>query len=341
MPAERPIFVVGAPRSGTTLLRYMLCSHPRIYIPPESNFIPRFFRDRPSAPLQRQRAVGALRGILTYRMFFKDWRGQRPDPSTFVDGLPDLSPATFLDALYGAYARQHGAERWGDKSPIFTTHVDLISEIFPTAQFVHLIRDGRDVALSMTKAYRESRFFYMDVCFAARTWKRRVRRARASGSRLGPGRYYEVRYEHLTADPEAELRGICEFLGETYAPAMVQPHQTAARSYHSTGIHAATRQPLTTASAGRWRKDMPEADQRLFQAVAGDLLAELGYGTVDLGNMPLTERARCAGLVARCAAFEAGGRVLQSVGVFHPAELSKGVADTSRRVLHAAGARRG
>ncbi len=198
--AERPIFVVGAQRSGTTMLRYMLCGHPRIYIPPESTFIHRFFPGRSRVPMQRHEAIDTLNAILSYRDFFMDWQANRPDPATFVDSLPDLLPATFLDSLYCQYARQFGAERWGDKTPIYTDYIDLIAEIFPTAQFIHIIRDGRDAALSMMKAYQTAtRFFYIDIYYAVRIWKRRIRKARTSGARLGADRYYEVRYEQLIA----------------------------------------------------------------------------------------------------------------------------------------------
>jgi hypothetical protein len=319
--AERPIFVVGAMRSGTTLLRYMLCSHPRIYIPPESTFIPRFFQGRSRAPMKRQQAIDTLNAILSYRPFFKDWQGKRPDPATFVDGLPDLTPATFLDALYRQYACQFGAERWGDKTPIYTSYMDLIAEIFPTAQFIHIIRDGRDVALSMMKAYQTARFFYMDIYYAARIWKQHIRKARASAARLGADRYYELRYEQLAANPEALLREICDFLGEAYVPAMVEPHREAREHYHSQGIHAATQQPVTTKSSGRWRREMSKADQQLFQAGAGDLLDELGYGMVGLGKISLTEKARYAGLRTKYTVVETSRRALQAAGVSHPTSL--------------------
>jgi hypothetical protein len=325
MAVERPIFVVGAQRSGTTLLRYILCSHPRLYIPPESNFIPRFFQRRPRAPMQRQQAIDTLNGILTYRMFFRDWREDRPVPAAFVDSLPDATPATFLDALYSQYACRFGAERWGDKSPIYTVHLDLLAEIFPMAQFIHIIRDGRDVALSMMKAYQHARFFYVDIYFAAQSWKRRVHAASSAGRRLGAGRYLELRYEQLTANPEAMIREICEFLGEDYQPAMAEPDQEARAHHHSQGIHRATRQPLTTTSVGRWRTEMSQIDQRLFQTAAGDLLTELGYELASLGRMTWAERMRYGRLQVKYTAIEAGRRALQAAGVFHPTSLIAGL----------------
>ncbi|MDH3683347.1 MAG: sulfotransferase [Acidimicrobiia bacterium] len=321
-PEERPIIVIGAPRSGTTMFRYMLSAHPRLYVPPESNFIPRFFDD--DRPLSPDRAQQAVKGILEYKVFFRDWLDPFPDPHDFVSGLADLRPRSILDGLFGTYARQHGAVRWGDKSPIYTSHVEELSRVLPTAQFVHIIRDGRDVALSMMRAYQGRRFFYVDLGFAARSWRRRVTAARRSGSRLGRDRYLELTYEALTSDPEAVLQDVCDFLGEEFAPEMTAPQNVARQHYHSRKIHAATAQPLTTASSRRWLHEMPERDQRLFDALAGDLLAELGYPVDPSGALTFSDRLQLARLTSKYAVVEAGRRSLRRLGVFHPARLLAG-----------------
>jgi len=321
---ERPIFVIGAQRSGTTLLRYMLCGHPRIYIPPESNFIPRFFRRFPHLPMTREQAVQTARSVFGYQMFFEDWRGERPDSKIFVDSLRDLTPASFLDSLYTQYAAQHRAERWGDKSPIYAECMDLLAEMFPRAQFVHIIRDGRDVALSMLQAYRERRFFYVDLYYAAQTWKRRVSKARTSGQKLGPDRYYELRYEKLTAETETVLRGICRFLGEVYTPAMCESQRVAVEHYHSTGIHVATREPPTTRSVGRWRTEMKPCDQRLVQTVAGEMLKELAYDHTPGIRLDFGEKLRYSRLRTKYGVVSSARHVLKSVGLFHPTWLLSG-----------------
>lgn len=318
---ERPIFIVGAPRSGTTLLRYVLSSHPRIYIPPESNFIPRLLGHRPGRELTRKEAVRTVEIIRTYDTFFKDWRGDSLDPTAFVEDLSDLRPASVVHALFSDYAHQYGAPRWGDKSPIYTMHVEGIARAFPTSQFIHIIRDGRDVALSMQRTYRGPRFFYVDPYYAARSWKARVRRASSSGARLGPSRYFEIRYEDLTANPEALIRQMCDFLGEAYEPAMTTPNREAARHYHSKDIHAATREPLTTTRSGRWRRELSVMDQRLVQLVAGDQLGALGYEIASLGSMSSGERMRLAALWGKYMSIQAVRRVLQAVGVFHPTSV--------------------
>ena len=334
-PPVRPIFVVGAPRSGTTLLRFMLSGHSRIYIPPESNFIPRFFQRRPGLPMTHSRAVQIMRSLRDYRMFFRDWCGPRPDPEVFVNGLPNLFPATLLDRLYGDYARQYGASRWGDKSPNHTCQMDLLASLFPGAQFIHIIRDARDVALSMREAYRGLRFFYMDAYYEARSWKERVSKARASGTRLGPGRYFEVRFMNITTEPELYLRQICDFLGETYEPSMSQPQKVAIARHHSNGIHASTRHAPNARHVGHWRWDMAPTDIRLFQAVLADLLKDLNYDILDLGPMPLREHLRHAALHAKYTLIDIARRATQAAGVFHPTRILSRFLKNPRRIQKA------
>jgi hypothetical protein len=318
LPEVRPVFIVGVHRSGTTLLRYMLSSHSRLYIPPESDFISNYFLRNPTGELSKKQIARMLHDVFEHYRFVKEWKGDPPDPNQFVCSLPGRTPASFLDALYSAYARQYGAERWGDKTPIYASYIDLIHEIFPEAQFLHIIRDGRDAALSMLDKYEHDEF-HVDIFFAARNWVRRIRSAQRAGSRIGPKLYYELRYENLIDDPERELRAICDFLGESYEPTMIAYHQTAReRIPADSHFFSNVRNPLSPKRVGRWQQEMPVADQRLVQFVAGKLLTELGYGVIDLGPMSIAELARMAALACKYAMLQVGRRVLQAFGLFPP-----------------------
>jgi hypothetical protein len=314
---ERPLFVIGVHRSGTTLLRYMLSSHPRIYIPPESDFIPRFFGRHPTARMNRQAATHILRTIFESYRFVREWQGPPPEPGSFVDHLPDLTPAAFLDTLYQHYAKQHGAERWGDKTPIYTSYMDLLLQIFPSAQFIHIIRDGRDVALSMIDKWGAQKG-HIDLYFAAHTWQRRLRQALESASRLGSDQYMELRYEALVHDPEPYVRAMCAFVGESYVPEMTEPHRLGQRRIEPGSFHAAVREPPSPDQVSRWRREMSLSDQRICRVVAGEMLQELGYETPELGDMTAAERSRLAGLAAKYAVLQTGRTVLQALGLFHP-----------------------
>lgn len=316
-PSNDPLFIIGVHRSGTTLLRYMLSSSPRIYIPPESDFIPRFFLHNPTGPLTENDVANILQIIFNQYRFAKEWRDDPPDAETILREMDAPTPAAFLDALYSMYARQYGAVRWGDKTPIYASYVDLIHQIFPQARFVHLIRDGRDAALSMLEKWSQKEI-HVDVYFAARNWVRRIRAAQAAGKRLGPDRYHELYYEDLVRVPEQELRQLCHFLAEPYAPEMVEQQRLARKQLPSGGFHEPVRHPPTEARIGRWRQKMRPTDVRLVQAVAGDLLQALGYELAPVGPMPPAERARQAALAVKYTVLQAGRRVLQAAGVMPP-----------------------
>lgn len=317
-PADSPFFIVGVHRSGTTLLRYMLSSHSRLYIPPESDFIPRFFLRNPGGELSEERIAHLLEVVFTRYRFVEEWEGDPPDARAFIEALPARTPAAFLDRLYRTYARQNGAERWGDKTPIYASYLDLIHRIFPRAKTLHIIRDPCDAALSMLDKYERDEF-HVDIFFAARNWVRRIRKAQRSGARLGPELYYELHYEDLVKNPEQELRAVCDFLGEVYEPGMLEHHRLASdRVPADSHFFDTVRSPLTRQRIGQGRQRMSLPDQRLIQRVCGRTQAALGYELADLGRMSAWEAARLVTLAAKYGILQAGRRVLQALGLVPP-----------------------
>lgn len=310
-----PFFVVGAHRSGTTLLRLMLSSHPRLYLPPESEFIPAFFDRSPSRTLDRTESRRILGKIFQLR-FVREWRGAPPDIDDLVPEGETITPARLVDALFTAYAWQHGAARWADKTPTYTSHIDLLHCIFPRARFIHLIRDGRDVALSVLDTW--GRRAHVDLVFAARTWKRRTTDARRSAGRLPPELMIELRYEDLVVDPEPQLRRICRFLDEDYHPKMLQFHLTAEETILEGGFHDAVRHPLSTKRIDRWRKEMAPSDLRVFEAIAGSTLTALGYEGASHQAPSAAEKLRILALSSKYLVYRIARRFAERLGVRMP-----------------------
>jgi Sulfotransferase family len=327
--STRPIFVVGAVRSGTTLVRYMLCSHPRIYLTPESNFIPRFFGSRPTGELSAATADRIFAGIAEYKPFWRDWEGAPPDWRDVVKPNTTLTAGSLLSGLYGAYAQQYGAPRWGDKTPGYVAHLELLSRIFPRCQFIHVMRDARDAVTSQLETYRGRRFFYMDPYYAARTWNEQLRAGMRFGRSLPRGRYHEVRYEDVTSTPEPVLRQLCAFLDEDYDANMASPYLEARRHHHSQGIHRSVRKPVSTGSVGRWRRDLAAEDQRVVQPLVSALLRELGYPVEDVGRPAPSERLRAASLHTKYVVVDTARRTLASAGVGNPTRLLRPMAKRS------------
>jgi hypothetical protein len=193
-----------------------------------------------------------------------------------------LTYGQFVSALYDAWGRERDKPLVGEKTPDYVRYLPLLHGLFPFARMVHIIRDGRDVALSALEWATETKgpgklglWKEEPVGVCALWWRRQVAAGRRDGAGLGPGTYREVRYERLVADPESELRGITTFLDLPYAPEMAAYHVGQTRSQPGLSAKSAWLPP--TPGLRDWRSSMAEQDVELFEALAGDLLSSLGY----------------------------------------------------------------
>jgi hypothetical protein len=309
--SDRPFFIVGSPRSGTTLLRFVLSSHPRLYVPSETGFLP-FLGYDGDATLTLAQAQTVLERIGTLN---REWAGLVDDVETFYQRLPDPSLAHLLDALYRRKVAAAGAAaalgRWGDKTPGYALHLPLLARLFRTAQFVHVVRDGRDVALSAQNKWGR---WYMDSYYLLRNWVRHVEQARQAGQGLPPSRYLEVRYEDLVREPEPAIRAICDFLDEIFQPTMLD-HTRLAQQQIAPGGHVEVWQPISTASVGRWRTGMSPFWQKAADRIAGPTLAASGYELSGQGAPTAAERARLLALAAKYALTDGARRGLARLGL--------------------------
>jgi hypothetical protein len=179
----------------------------------------------------------------------------------------------------------------------------LLAELLPEARFLHLIRDGRDVALS----YLAADFGVESLTDAAIYWDRFVRQGRTAGQAIGPNRYMELSYEDLVSDAESTIRRVCEFIELTFDPEMLTYFQRV-EGLHAGLYHAQQHTNLfkpPTSGLRDWRRDMSPGDVALFEALAGDLLSDLGYERANprpsLGTRSRAARARVALLARRAS----------------------------------------
>ena len=208
MDHDRPVFIIGSPRSGTTLLRSVLDAHPHLCCPTwETGLF-----DRLSAFVSGD---------------FEKPRGSEANFCSLERSEVIAWLRRCADDLMGQFVTRAGKRRWGEKTPAHVFHMGLIDEVYPGSQFIHIIRDGRDVVRSL-QSVDWSRH---DVRRSVRRWTVSVAAGRDAGRRLGPERYTEVRYEELTAGPRGVVEGLCSFLGEPFAESMLEFHRPENNSW--------------------------------------------------------------------------------------------------------------
>ncbi|HEX8918374.1 MAG TPA: sulfotransferase [Chloroflexota bacterium] len=248
-----PIFIGGHHRSGTTLMRVMLHRHPHIACGPESQLL-----DRTS--------------FLEFHRYLEEtWVPQFEQYGFGADEM-DRAVAAFVDNVFTRYQLQRGKRRWAEKTPKNILRIDYLFRLFPQAQFIHMVRDPRDVHCSVrrkasTETPRWSKFTADET---ARSWVKRIRRGLAW--RDDP-RYLEVRYEDLVYDPEATMRTVLMFLREPWDDCILGSNDTAVIVPAQSN---ANRQVFTT-SVERWQRDLPVEDVEQIETIAGPMMRCVGY----------------------------------------------------------------
>lgn len=282
-----PIFIVGAPRSGTTVLQYRLRNHPRISLPTgESHFFIPLYRNQAAygdlSQLENIRRV--LQAMLDQSRDFleTDLHGMKFDIDSLACELHAAgrhSMPAIIAGLFEKNAQGEGKTRWGDKTPYYAMHLPKLLEWFPDAQIVHLVRDGRDVALSLFG--RQHDFSVYNSYFAAEYWESYVEKGRAQGRQLAPGHYLELRYEDLLTQPDATMKTLCAFLGEEFSADLFD-----VTAVDDPGKTPLVHKPLRADNAGKWRSKMSAAQIRAFESVSGNTLRAFGYELVTPGQPP-------------------------------------------------------
>jgi hypothetical protein len=284
-------FIVGAPRSGTTMLRLMLDAHPDLAIPPETGFLALCAGLHASPPITAEDFVRQISHFPPDAPTWPDFRLREDALVAALGTEPPFDIPAGLRKFYEMYAARFGKTRAGDKTPLYCFYVASIHEWLPEARFIHLVRDGRDVALSWRKTWFSPG---PEMTDQAAGWVRHVEAVREA-ARTSPVPVLEVRYETLVTTPAQVLEAICRFIELPFHPAMLEHHRGAAArlSEHgarvsSTGMIAVTAEqrraqqvrtvsPVSNERVGAWQREMTHDEICAFESVGGQLLDELGY----------------------------------------------------------------
>jgi hypothetical protein len=268
-----PFFIVGAQRSGTTMLRLMLNQHPEIVVPFESGFITVFYR--------KLGKYGELSNAENLRRLLSDIqayplvkKGQLIGDPAAVLAHPIHNYADLVRAIFATHAHDKGKQRWGDKTPSYVTDLEVLWALFPGCHIIHMVRDGRDVALSN----RSLEWGIRSLPRAAEDWRWKTVLGHKIGTVLGR-HYLELRYEELVLRTEYALGSVCDFLRVPYDSRMLAYPETGAREMPKESLdwHRNSVKAPNPSLVYNWKQNMSIADRIIFEQIAGDALDIFGY----------------------------------------------------------------
>ncbi len=278
-------FIVGAPRSGTTLLQNMLSAHSKIHIPPETEF---FMSAAPAIDRANERgdeeaALSALRRWVDGQRF----QDQGLDGDGLINEAKSAGAAMTSGAAFSAFIAMvqsdSGKPRVGEKSPHHYRHIEIILRSVPEAQFIHIVRDPRDVIASRLRmSWSTGSHFAI-----AREWNAMAELHDRYCSQLSQSAYVTVRYEDLIEDPEHELRKLTSFLGESYEEQMLMYDRESTAQFTNREEEWKKRaaQPISKGRVGAYQHDLSPRQIRGIELICKNRMDLFGY-TLDSPSSP-------------------------------------------------------
>lgn len=267
---ERPLFIVGSPRSGTGFLRDLIRSHPRISIPPESHFIPHFYKSY-GDPENTDEAIQLGRRIIRFSRIHR-W-GLDITEGDFHDCR---KYSEIVNVLFSRWATRENKPRWGDKTPHYVRNIETLLNIFPNAQILHIIRDPR--AISLYGSIHPSG--PGNVYSAAKQWNQNVNAGRTAGAKLDKNSYLEIQYEKLLASPSETMGLVFRFLQESFPDNLEFPNPISATikgpfpEYpRRNGSHSKS----IKTRADAWCNEPSEDSISIVESTTHELMFKLGY----------------------------------------------------------------
>jgi Sulfotransferase family len=281
--SDRPLFVVGCPRSGTTMLSLMLHAHPNLAMPPESRFLVYTWRKRHAfGNLETEEQRLDLASMVTrWGSKVRDLGLDPPDlRKKIFDGPPTIGSA--FGIVFREFAQLNGRVRWGDKRPAYYQEVDVLLRLFPDAQIVQIIRDGRANVASL----KRMPWWKFDSLTSMATWSLAEYCMHRNLKRLPADTFYAIRYESLVADPETELRKLCVFLDEEFHEEMLHPHRVTGVVPERKTWHESLKTTVNEDAVASWRTGLDPWELGLMETVLRRKLRRNGYEISGDGKRP-------------------------------------------------------
>ncbi len=280
---REPLFILGNPRSGTSLLRSLLNAHPNICIPPECGFLLWLHPNWKDVNWNADTKQAFAAAVYASRKF-ETWEIEQ---AVLVKALNNRAVGSFAEAascVYRTYAASRGRAGgiWGDKNNYYIGHVAHLKGIFPSARFVHMVRDVRDVACS----YRELGLKTINSIYQprlesncaaiAKDWRSNNESAQHN---LSGTDHIRIRYEDLVSRTESTINGIFTLLG---IDRLIGTTSDLHMAYLDEPVEflqwkAKLNGPVDVGSVGRFKQDLPPEEIQVIEDIAGSLLTEFGY----------------------------------------------------------------
>ncbi len=263
-----PVFVIGHGRSGTSILIKLIRKYLKVNFGTESQFIIRYYNNlNKYGSLEKDANVRLLIDDISNERFFKRIKnrfGFELDKEAVFTNLSGRAYADVLESFFRHFATYHRMERWGDKTPEYINHLPALKTLFPDAQFIHIVRDGRDVALSEFKAP----FGAKNTFRAAIDWREKIGLFRAFAETLPEDRYIELKYEDLLTRPVRVFERLIAFLciddSGNDLIRFIEKHIS---------------DDLKSGNFNKWKQQFRPAQKKMFERVAGNLLKIYNYQT--------------------------------------------------------------
>lgn len=281
-------FIIGNPRSGTTLLRLMLNRHSKMSVPPEAGFLVWLY-DAYKDFNYNETNVDHFLELLSKTTKIEHWNLDFNVLRKFIVSEKPENFSELIDCVYTYYSTYNlskSVEIYGDKNNFYLNKIDLLSKLYPNAKFIHIIRDGRSVAVSykdlnkkkMTSEYAPN--LPGEIEMIAKEWTDNIMMINTSFKKLDSDKHYTLRFEDLISNPEESLQDICAFLDIKYDIEMLNYFQTTENEGLEPGDFlqwkSKNKMPLQEEEIYKYKK-LSQSELDLFEYLANDILAQYKY----------------------------------------------------------------
>jgi sulfotransferase family protein len=281
-------FIIGNPRSGTTLLRLMLNKHSKISVPPEAGFLVWLYYEYKNFSFSKRGVADFIEGLQRTSKI-EHWNLNYSDLKRFINNEKPEKFSILMDCVYRYYTEYNlskSVDIYGDKNNYYLNYIGELHAIYPDVKFLHIVRDGRSVAVSykglnkkkLTSAHAPNLPFKIEEI--AKEWQDNIMTINNSLSKLDITQHHTVKFEDLVSTPVASLKQICTFLGVDFDENMLNYYKTT----QTEGLEPSdflqwkskNTKPLLIEEVTKY-KELSKLEIDKFEEVANDTLMQYQY----------------------------------------------------------------